>query len=248
MSFTGPSGPFTEKGNIMRERPLHTFFPASWKVFLSCLGVTAASFLLILYVDRPFVLMMRDINPGINHFFSYVTLLGISAPYLVLTGIIFILFYPSSRAKRWQDHAPTLRKYALSAFFIFVSIALSGLLTDVLKIVFARYRPMMLYRSGHYGFVFFKSSPARVLSFPSGHANTIAALATALYFIKPRYLFFYIFIALMVMASRVIIGEHFLSDVLVGGYLGVVTTFYLKGFFEYHRIDIFVNPPESGVK
>ena len=64
---------------------------------------------------------------------------------------------------------------------------------------------------------------------------------TALYFIKPRYSFFYLLIALMVMASRIIIGEHFLSDVIVGAYIGYITTRYLKGFFEFNRIDIFAS-------
>ncbi len=237
---------FKREIRTLRQRPLRPYLPNFWAILLTGLAVAVACLLLIAYVDRPLALSMRAVDPRVQRFFSYVTLLGLSTPYLILSGITFILLYPASKRERWQRHAPGSRKIALSAFFIFVSIALSGLLTDALKVVFARYRPMMLYRNGHYGFIFFRLSPARVLSFPSGHANTIAALATALYFIKPRYLLLYIFVALMVMASRVVIGEHFLSDVIAGAYLGILTTCYLKAFFEFQRVELFQHGTRSG--
>jgi membrane-associated phospholipid phosphatase len=226
--------------NFLEFKSLVPYLPEKRKVIFSSLVALILCLILILFVDRPLADVLRFVNPSFQKFFSHVTLLGRSGSYLVISGTIFILFYPSSKIDRFEKHARPLRKYALIAFFIFVSIAISGLLTDALKVVFARYRPFMLYRMGKYGFVFFTTSPAKVLSFPSGHANTIAALMTALYFVKPRYGLLYLLIALMVMASRVIIGEHFLSDVIVGAYIGFLTTWYLRGFFEFKRINIFV--------
>lgn len=230
--------------NPAARKPLNAFFPGSGRILFSVLFITALVILLIGYVDRPLALLARNLDPVINRFFSIVTRFGKSTTYLVGFGMAFTLLYPASRSDRWRDHAPALRRYALITFFIFVSIAASGLLVDILKAVFGRYRPVMLYRKGLYGFTFFNLLRARLHSFPSGHANTVAALTAALYFIKPRYALFYLPTALLVMASRVIIGEHFISDVIAGATLGIITTCYIKSYFEYHQIGIFF--PASG--
>jgi len=153
--------------------------------------------------------------------------------------LLFIFLYLASKSVKWANYSQLLRKYAWISLFLFASIAVSGLLIDILKVIFARYRPVMLYEAGKYGFTFFKFSPARVLSFPSGHANTIFALMTALCLIVPRYRFIFLAIAILVAANRVIIGAHFLSDVIAGAYLGVITPLYFKAFFLSRGIDIF---------
>ena len=214
-------------------------FPSSWRIFVSGILSLGVCLLLFLYIDRPAALAMHALDPAITGFFIHVTRLGKSTAYLVTFGVLFLLLYPASKIKRWQEYHRRLRKYALCFLFLFISIAASGLLTDFLKVIFARYRPVMLYEAGKYGFTFFKFSPASMLSFPSGHANTIFAFMTALYLIVPRYRFVYFTIAVLVAASRVIIGAHFPSDVIAGAYLGVVTTLYLKGLFLSWGMDIF---------
>ena len=54
-------------------------------------------------------------------------------------------------------------------------------------------------------------------SFPSGHTAAVAALATALWCLWPRHVLFYIALASVVAASRVVTGAHYLSDVVAGG-------------------------------
>ena len=237
-------------GSVKRHqgRPLRPFLPSLRTTLLCTLGIGVLCLLLILYVDRPLALRLQTVAPGIERFFFYVTQLGKSTPYLTFFGLVFIFFYPASKTERYAHKAPALRRFALISLFIFLAVALSGILTDLLKVVFARYRPVMLYRKGLFGFVFFRFSPANVLSFPSGHADTIASLSTALFLLYPRYRGLYILLALMVMASRLIVGEHFLSDVVAGAYLGIVTTYYLKGFFEYHRLSIFPKPRRQPIK
>ncbi len=79
-------------------------------------------------------------------------------------------------------------------------------------------------------------------SFPSGHANTIFALATALYLLVPRGAVLYSYVAVIVALSRVAVGAHYPVAVLMGNYLGVLTTVYLKRFFLNRGYDIF--PPK----
>jgi membrane-associated phospholipid phosphatase len=56
---------------------------------------------------------------------------------------------------------------------------------------------------------------------------TIVGLATALWLLWPRFLPVYVLAAVLVGASRVIIGAHYLGDVLGGAYVGLVVTLAL---------------------
>ena len=57
-------------------------------------------------------------------------------------------------------------------------------------------------------------------SFPSGHATTAAAAATALGLLVGRWRLLAGVLALLVAASRVLLGVHFVADVLAGLLLG----------------------------
>jgi membrane-associated phospholipid phosphatase len=218
----------------------HPFlFPDNRKMVFSGILTFIICFLLFQFVDRPIALSMQSLPPDITAPFSYITRLGKPTISLVTFGVLFLLFYTASGLKRWAKHYRCLRKYAWIFLFIFISIVVSGLITDLLKIIFARYRPAMFCEAGKYGFIFFKFSPARILSFPSGHANTIFAFMTALFLIAPRYRFACFIFASLIASSRVITGAHFPSDVVAGAYLGVIIPLYLKGLFLFLGIDIF---------
>jgi membrane-associated phospholipid phosphatase len=58
-------------------------------------------------------------------------------------------------------------------------------------------------------------------SFPSGHAATAFAAATAVGVLHPRFRAPLLALAVMVAVSRVYLGVHFWSDVVVGSLLGV---------------------------
>ena len=52
----------------------------------------------------------------------------------------------------------------------------------------------------------------------------MVALATALWCLWPRHVLFYIALASVVAASRVVFGAHYLSDVIAGGFVAVLVT------------------------
>lgn len=64
--------------------------------------------------------------------------------------------------------------------------------------------------------------PPDRFSFPSGHTITACAIAVSLGLYYPALLVGLIFCALSVAASRVILGLHYLSDVLAGVLIGTV--------------------------
>ena len=106
-----------------------------------------------------------------------------------------------------------------------------GLANDLIKVLVGRSRPGLLLAEDIYGFKPF-TDRYYYASFPSGHANTIAALCYGLYKVTGRFRWVWLTIALAVMASRVIVGAHFPSDVLFGAYLGVVVTELIAAAFE----------------
>lgn len=71
--------------------------------------------------------------------------------------------------------------------------------------------------------------PPDKYSFPSGHSITAFGVATSLGLFYPELLAVLLAAALLIAASRIILGMHFLSDVIVGSSLGLVL-----GLVAYH--------------
>ena len=67
--------------------------------------------------------------------------------------------------------------------------------------------------------------PPDQFSFPSGHTITAFAVAVCLSQFYPSLMLGLLFCALSVAASRVLLGMHFLSDVLAGAAIGTVLAF-----------------------
>ena len=67
--------------------------------------------------------------------------------------------------------------------------------------------------------------PPDQFSFPSGHTITAFAMASSLSVFYPAMLLGLLFCALSVAASRILLGMHFLTDVIAGAALGGVLGF-----------------------
>lgn len=73
--------------------------------------------------------------------------------------------------------------------------------------------------------------PPDQFSFPSGHTITAFAVAVTLGVFYPAFLLPLLFCALSVAASRILLGMHFLSDVVVGAVLGTGLALTSYSFF-----------------
>lgn len=176
------------------------------------------------YMDRPIALFFHNFNGSVDHawfstLFHAVTKLGESQYSLVILFFLFIIFRKKSSI------------VANQMIYLFSAVALSGIVVDILKIIFGRFRPHMLFDHHQYGFVGFKVGTA-FNSLPSGHSTTAFALAIGLMLLFPRYKYLYLIIALFIASSRVVLTFHYLSDVLIGGLVGALTAFVLyKRYF-----------------
>lgn len=188
-------------------------------------AVVVVAFLLMLSFDMnisTFFHSMKDTY--FVSFFRLLTNLGLSKPWFIASALLFIFFW-------MNDDKPNRFKAGL----FFISIALSGIIVNLIKPIFGRARPESFFERGQHGFYFFESSYALV-SFPSGHSATAMGVGVmlALYFPKYRWLFLGFFA--LVAFSRVVVLAHFTSDVLIGGLIGGLVSYVLYAKFIQKRI------------
>ena len=203
--------------------------------------VAAATMLLVAIsiraVDRPLALFFHARDHDLRALFDFTGRLGLTYGYLTIFGLAFVALHWGGVSPRLQQFALPLRALSGIPAFLFVSIAASGVIVDVLKIVFGRARPKLLFQSDVYGFAWLMWRPDH-WSFPSGHSATIVALTTALWFLWPQNQLFYILIAAIVCMSRVVVGAHYLADSLAGALIAILTTRYTAQVFTKCGIDL----------
>lgn len=116
------------------------------------------------------------------------------------------------------------------AAFALAAVALAGILIQLPKWVFGRYRPPDYFNHDQWGFRFFATGFHNA-SFPSGHACTIGATVAAMWLMFPRQRFIWLALGVAIACTRIVAEAHYCSDVLVGGYLGAMTTLLLHRYW-----------------
>lgn len=179
------------------------------------------------YVDRPAAIYLHDENATVMSVFQFITRFGVSTYYLIVTAAAATGLWLAARTTQ----EPRYRTFAAVPLFLFLSIAASGLVTDLLKVVFGRARPKLFFSHEIFGFDWW-ATRADFWSFPSGHTTTAVAIAAALYFLWPRFLPLYIGFAALVSVSRAVVGAHYASDVIVATFIAIAVTAYVRRVFE----------------
>ena len=207
---------------------------------ITLIGIAAC----FVYVDRPVALYFHAIDPGIAAVARFITRFGVSTYYLLGTAAAAVALWLWAHTLSEPTRAARLRAFAAMPLFLFLAIAVSGLVTDLLKVVFGRARPKLLFANETFGFDWW-GTKADFWSFPSGHATTVVAIAAALYCLWPRFLPLYVGFAILVSLSRAVIGAHYVSDVIVAAFIAIAATAYLRHVFE--RGGIALRDAASGV-
>jgi membrane-associated phospholipid phosphatase len=146
-------------------------------------------------------------------------------PHLVGIGTILlwgIYFYRSHKSKNDNE----LQFLRLAATVLPIAYVVKALL----KFVFGRTDPRAwLIHKQHLAFHWFSSSSS---SFPSGHMLVFAAFGAAVLLYYPKYRLLVIIILALLGIALIGTDYHFLSDVIAGAYLGIITTYFVKYLFE----------------
>ena len=119
--------------------------------------------------------------------------------------------------------------------FIFCAVALSNLVTEVLKYSIGRGRPFVGGEANAFHFSHFAGNPA-YYSFPSGHATTAFALAFAVSVVWPRARVAMAVYALIIAATRLVLLAHHPSDVVAGAMVGIVGAMFVRYWFAARRL------------
>lgn len=120
--------------------------------------------------------------------------------------------------------------YAKQAGFMFIAIVSTGLLVNIVKIIFGKARPILLKREEIFGFDWFVSPSAYDYhSFPSGHTTTAFTIATVLTLMFPRYWPAFYGYGVAMALARVLNWNHYVSDVIAGAMFGTIVTLLLFG-------------------
>jgi membrane-associated phospholipid phosphatase len=106
-------------------------------------------------------------------------------------------------------------------WFLWLCVLIPSSVCFVLKILFGRARPDLLFDQHLYG-LFGLKWHTLFWSLPSGHSTTIMGLIFGLTVLFPRYFYLLLLAGLMVVSSRVLLTAHYLSDVMVAGYLALL--------------------------
>lgn len=186
--------------------------------FLLCYGFFFLAGLIFLLTEGK-AATFRYLNPYhytlLDEFFIRFTWLGDG---LFAVGVIVLLLI----LRRWGQACQVLSAFLLSA-----------LLAQILKNVFSMPRPREFFLPGEYLYFIPGVTLNGHASFPSGHSTSIFALATMLAIFEPnkRLNIFYVLVAVAVGYSRIYLGQHFLTDVLMGSFLGVMTAIGIRWLF-----------------
>ncbi|WP_313990303.1 phosphatase PAP2 family protein [Gemella morbillorum] len=112
-------------------------------------------------------------------------------------------------------------KEAKKAIFIFFSAGFGGLILFIIKYTVQRVRPLPDVFDGY--------------SFPSGHSTIVVVFFISLLFVinKKKFLsMLAIFAIIAVPVSRVVLGAHFISDVVAGLLLGSIVVDFMKVYYK----------------
>ncbi len=193
------------------------------KILYYVVSIFFLAFLSYMYLDVIVATYFYHLRGSIKEFFSqYVTKLGKSE--WILIGSLLIYFFYKKRNIT----------FAYQGLFVFTSVAASGILVNILKVIFSRYRPKAYFQDGSFGFDLFAFKTKYIFnSFPSGHSVTAMGFAVALMLLFPKYRVWAFLFGVIVASSRFVITAHYLSDVLMGGLLGGLISYGLYyGYFK----------------
>lgn len=191
--------------------------------------VFALLLILAASLDRTLALWASAAPRGLRTLGQVLTALGTSG--YMFAGALLVIAVAYVRLRR--EPPGSSRRVACAdqirrALYFFTVVATSGLAAQALKHIVGRVRP---HAAGFDPLQFIPfSTKASFASFPSGHATSAFAAATALTLLLRRGRWPLFVLATLIAASRVVVGAHFPTDVVCGAALGAITAIALADY------------------
>jgi undecaprenyl-diphosphatase len=222
----------------MYDAQIQTEKTAGRSARLTSLGFAAAAVsaivLCMLLVDPLAFQAAREMRSDLRELFQTITDLGKSGWILTLAGVCAAAFAVLRRRAGSRRNRAAWGYAMQVSLFVLAAVAVTGIAVSLIKNSIGRARPKHFEALGSFDFTPF-AFQADFAAFPSGHATTIFALATAVAILWPRLRYIVLAAALIVAASRFLIGAHYLSDVLAGTAFGIAGTLMLRAALSRRR-------------
>lgn len=191
--------------------------------FISCAIAINVSLCWIIAIGKAktFLLLNQFHPQWLDTFFIYFTFLGDGLSTILLCLLLFFVV-----------------KNRKLAFTVFTAFIASGIAIQIVKFFVEAPRPLSFFKPGQYQFFIHDITHSANNSFPSGHATTAFAVITVLVVhAKKIYQMPLFFLAVMIGYSRVYLAQHFLTDITVGAFIGIL--------FALFSIMVIANMPDK---
>lgn len=160
----------------------------------------------------------------------FVTEFGTSGYMFAFSALIALIAVVALGRGHRTWHGGSLRLIAERSLYFFATIAISGVLVQIVKHLVGRARPPLLSVDGAFHFQGFVTQNA-LASFPSGHTTSAFAAAIALGYMRQDWRRGLLAGAVLIGLSRILVGAHFPSDVVAGAALGSIVSLALARSF-----------------
>jgi undecaprenyl-diphosphatase len=194
------------------------------------LAVIAALGASMLWIDGAIVGVVGRIPGWLVRGFDTITDFGKAGWFLWPVGLLLLTIAAIAGRDLPEMTRRVLAAFAVRFGFIFLAIALPGLVVTTLKRMIGRGRPLVDSEGGVFAFKPFIWQ-VDYASIPSGHATTAFAAAVAIGAVWPwTRPIMWTYVALIGI-SRVVLTAHYPSDIIAGAAFGVIGALLVRRWF-----------------
>jgi len=181
-------------------------------------------------LDHALVVWGGSLPDEVRGVFKWITRWGESDWILIpsLAGLVIAWLLSLVTRDRLREWA---RQLLVVSSFIFLGVGLPSLVATLLKRIIGRARPMEWTVEAPLSFTPWNWNAYTYQSFPSGHSTTAFSLALTIAFLWPRSFWPMLGFAALIALSRIVLGQHYITDVTAGAVLGTLGAFAVRNFF-----------------
>ncbi len=202
-----------------------------WKTWALVTAILVA--LAMYFLDVELTYAARELPGWFRSLSLFATDFGNSGWILTLCAIVFAISLWRIKNGGLPQVRDEARYWATATAFLFLSIALSGIFSNLAKRLIGRARPRMFDELGAFHFDPIANSSA-FQSFPSGHSTTDGAIMMGFAILFPTFRLPILVLGFTLAMTRVFVGAHYLSDVIAGYSFGMWYAYMSAIFFAHY--------------
>ncbi len=226
-------------------RPARANTPPLWLPtalqWASGAAIAVVTFVVLAFaIDAPVIRAVGHLPVWLISFFDYITDYGKSGWLLWPLGILFLAI--AARPLRLtRTSQAVLAAINVRIGFLFATIAVPGIVTNLIKHVLGRARPRVGGSIDPFLFSPFNWSAAYA-SLPSGHATTVFSVMVGFGALWPRLTPALWIYAILIVLSRWIVTAHYPTDTIVAAIIGAGGAYLVRYYFAARGLGFFIMP------